>query len=274
MPGSVLLSVGPLVGIDGLRGVVLAVFPSSIYIEPRHGPLLVVHGAAHGHTPTSLVTAATQRDGWGASAGDAVSGGLGHLRVGPALFDARHSARWRPPPPVQRGITAIAAARHLRAIAAEASAALEAGCRALSAALLDGDAAAVDGAVHALVGSGPGLTPAGDDALVGLLAVLQRVGPRAACAWPLHTLSASVGARLGRTSPIGAHYLRLALDGHFGEHLIALVDALGAARLDAAAIARVRDSGASSGADTLAGVAAGLRLLGALSNTPILEEAA
>jgi hypothetical protein len=275
MPGTALLSVGPLAGIDGIRGVVLAVFPSSIYIEPRHGPLLVVHGPAHGHTPTSLVTAATQRDGWGASAGDAVSGGLGHLRVGPALFDARHAGRWCPPVPAQCGVTVATAARYLAAISGHASTSLAPACRALGSSLLDGDAAAADVATAALVGSGRGLTPAGDDALVGLLAVLRRAGRPGVCARPLHLLAASVGARLARTTAIGAHYLRLALAGHFGEHLTGLVDALGSAdAIDAAAVERVRRCGASSGADTLAGVAAGLRLLPALSSTHRLKEAA
>ena len=37
----------------------------------------------------------------------------------------------------------------------------------------------------------------------------------------------ALDALLRRTTPISAHYLRLAIDGHFGEHLTDLVDALG-----------------------------------------------
>jgi Protein of unknown function (DUF2877) len=275
MPGAAILSLGPLVGIDGLRGSVHAVFPSSIYIEAAGGPLLAVHGPGHGHTPTSLVAAGTPRDGWGVSAGDAVSGGFGHLRIGPALFDARQAGRWQAPTPTQSGVAATAALRLLPAIIMAASAPLDPACRALGAALLEGNSAAVDNTTAGLVGSGPGLTPAGDDAVVGLLAMLHRAGPPALCAGPLRLLGASIGARLAHTTSIGAHYLRLALLGHFGEHLTALVDVLGTgAAVDPAALARVRRSGASSGADTLAGVAAGLRLLHALSSTHRLEEAA
>ena len=267
MPDAVLVSVGPLVRIDGFRGVVHAVFPSSVYIEAGAGPLLVLHRPEHGHTPTSLIVADRRSDGWGAAAGDAVSGRLGHLRVGRSLFDGRQARAWRPPSPGRRGVAA--AGRALPTIAAAATAWLEPGCRLLYTALFDGDAAAVDACVAPLVGNGPGLTPAGDDALVGLLATLHRVGPPAASADPLRLLGASVSTRLARTTTIGAHYLRLALRGHFGEHLINLVDALDAdGVVDAASLARVLATGASSGADALAGVAAGLRLLCDISASP------
>jgi len=268
MPDAVLASVGPLVRIDGFRGVVHAVFQSSVYIEAVAGQWLVVHGPEHGHTPTSLIATGTQRDGWGTAAGDAVSGRLGHLRVGRSLFDGRQAGVWSPPAPERQGVSA--AGRAWPTIASAASTPLEASCRLLCCALFDGDATAVDDRVAALVGNGPGLTPAGDDALVGLLAMLHRVGPPAASADPLSLLDASVSTRLARTTAISAHYLRLALLGHFGEHLTDLVDALDEDdAVVAASVARVLATGASSGADALAGVAAGLRLLRELSHSSI-----
>jgi hypothetical protein len=264
MPDAVLVSVGPLVRIDGLRGSVHAVFPRSVYLEPETGPLIVLHGPEHGHTPTSLIVAGTHRDGWGARVGDTVSGRLGHLRVGRVLFDGRQAGVWRAPAPSRRGFAAAPWCE--RMIDDAATARLQPACRWLGAALLAGNAAAVDDGVAALVGNGPGLTPAGDDALVGLLALLHRVGPPSACARLLRLLDLSVNARLARTTPISAHYLHLALLGHTGERLTGLVDALGEdGVVDAASVARVRATGASSGADALAGVAAGLRLLRGIS---------
>jgi hypothetical protein len=272
MPDAVLVSVGPLVRIDGFRGVVHAVFPSAVYLQAQAGPLLVVHRPGHGHTPTSLIATGTQRDGWGIAAGEAVSGRFGHLRVGAMLFDGRQARVWRPPAPVRRG---AAEASALPMIAGAATADLEPSCRLLCTALLDGDAAAVDARVAALVGNGPGLTPAGDDALVGLLATLHRVGPPAGSADPLRLLDATIGARLGRTTPISAHFLRRASLGHFGEQLTGLVDALDADDATvAASVARVRATGASSGADALAGVAAGLRLLCDISSDHQVKETA
>jgi len=274
MPDAVLASVGPLVRIDGFRGVVHAVFPSAVYIQAQAGPLLIVHRPGHGHTPTSLIVSGTHCDGWGATTGDVVSGRLGHLRVGRSLFDGRQTRAWRPPSPARRGVAA--AARALRTIASAATAQLEPSCRQLGAALCAGDAAAVDDGVAALVGNGPGLTPAGDDALVGLLATLHRVGPSTASTTDLlRLLGAGVSTRLARTTVISAHYLRLALLGHFGEHLTDLVDALGEdGVVNAASLARVRAMGASSGADALAGVAAGLRLLRDISSTHQVKETA
>ncbi len=74
---------------------------------------------------------------------------------------------------------------------------------------------------------------------------------------------------LERTTPISAHYLRLALRGAFSERLTALLDtvadgpergALHDSRLDAA-IDAVAAVGATSGADALAGVTLTLDVL-------------
>jgi hypothetical protein len=66
---------------------------------------------------------------------------------------------------------------------------------------------------------------------------------------------------LARTSPISAHYLRLALAGHVGEHLLTLVDACLGGSAPPELVARVRATGATSGADALVGVDAALGLL-------------
>jgi len=116
--------------------------------------------------------------------------------------------------------------------------------------------------VKALVGLGEGLTPSGDDCLVGLLAVLHVTG----------FLSGHVGSpvhaqfcqclRLG-TSQLSGEFVRCALEGHFAEPLVLLVRALCAPATDAwpAHAATLAAVGHSSGVDAMVGIALGCRLL-------------
>jgi hypothetical protein len=116
--------------------------------------------------------------------------------------------------------------------------------------------------VDRLIGWGEGLTPAGDDFLIGLLAGLDAL---------MHDdqrrrrfrsgLAAVIAGRTQRTTPIAAHYLRLAAGGHFIEPLIAVRNALLAEDCSAvvdAALQRALAVGATSGADTVSGLLAGL----------------
>ncbi|BAL94233.1 DUF2877 domain-containing protein [Rubrivivax gelatinosus] len=123
--------------------------------------------------------------------------------------------------------------------------------RALQAAA-DGTAAP---ALVRLVGRGAGSTPAGDDVLIGALAHGWLVdGADSALRRALLPQREALGAL---TTPLGAAYLRRALDGVFGSHLIQLCRALPGAdeRLDRRA-GRVAQHGASSGIDTLLGFVA------------------
>ncbi|MBZ8139293.1 hypothetical protein CLD22_05175 [Rubrivivax gelatinosus] len=100
-----------------------------------------------------------------------------------------------------------------------------------------------------------GSTPAGDDVLIGALVHGWLVdGADSALRRALLPQREALGAL---TTPLGAAYLRLALDGVFGSHLIQLCQALPDAdeRLDRRA-ARVAQHGASSGIDTLLGFVA------------------
>ncbi len=113
-----------------------------------------------------------------------------------------------------------------------------------------------------LIGWGEGLTPAGDDFLVGLLAGLdafvegdERRGRMRGA------IAATVTSCRRRTTPIAAHYLTLAAGGHYNEPLVDLRNALLAEddrHVVDAALRRVLAIGASSGADTARGLLAGL----------------
>lgn len=116
--------------------------------------------------------------------------------------------------------------------------------------------------VQALVGLGEGLTPSGDDFLVGLLAVLHATGflPCSADA-PVHAQFCRY-VRLG-TSQLSGEFLRCAFAGHFAEPLVRLVRALCAPATDAwpAHAATLATVGHSSGVDAMVGIALGCRLL-------------
>jgi hypothetical protein len=124
------------------------------------------------------------------------------------------------------------------------------------------DPGAAQRQVARLVGWGEGLTPAGDDFLVGLLAGLDG-WPR--CDEPPHPLrdavASAITAQLHRTTEIAAHFLRLAVDGHFAAPLIGLCQALlgddDDKRVDHSLGAALA-IGATSGADVVSGLFAGL----------------
>ena len=116
----------------------------------------------------------------------------------------------------------------------------------------------VEGAAG-LIGLGEGLTPAGDDCLVGTLAVLSCLAAK----WltehaEVRTALASASER--GTTTLGREFLLHALGGSFSEPILRLM----LARSAAEAVERVEDlgrMGASSGADTLWGMRLALEAL-------------
>ena len=125
------------------------------------------------------------------------------------------------------------------------------------AALESGDRrAAADVATH-LIGLGPGLTPSGDDALVGIEAALHALdSPMAGF------LSLAVDDVEDRTTALAATLLRHAAAGEFAERLHTLLGALLGPDdgTISTAIDRATAWGATSGTDTLVGVLIGLDL--------------
>jgi hypothetical protein len=106
-----------------------------------------------------------------------------------------------------------------------------------------------------LVGLGPGLTPSGDDFLMGALAVLDALGRAKMHAALGHAVAAGAPTL---TSPLSACFLRAAAAGHVGECLHAMVAAALSGDIEAA-LAAARRIGHTSGWDALAGVATTLR---------------
>jgi hypothetical protein len=124
-----------------------------------------------------------------------------------------------------------------------------------------------------LTGLGPGLTPTGDDLLVGLAAMASRlsvsrvVAPGAAAAFA-RVLS---GLGAGRTTPAAGRLLAQASEGLYPSVLADVVEALGNDRISPLSLDRavslLARTGAHSGADLLAGALTLARAV-ALSEEP------
>jgi hypothetical protein len=165
---------------------------------------------------------------------------------------------------IQSEIEACEAVRPVRDVLAAAARRRVAGLAAgLALALEASDVARVRAAVAALVGLGPGATPSGDDALVGILlarALLSPEGPGAADARGA-ALRKAVRVESGRTTDVSRSYLLLACEGRFTSVLRDLARALcdgdvEAVRCEARRCAR---TGHTSGIDGLLGLVGALR---------------
>jgi hypothetical protein len=108
------------------------------------------------------------------------------------------------------------------------------------------------------IGKGRGLTPAGDDFLLGVLAAAHGLRPLLPQAEQvIQRLTAPGLFNAYQTTSVSAHYLQLALAGHFSQpvqrlvfHLLQTADATQVQQALNATLA----IGASSGADTSAGI--------------------
>lgn len=127
------------------------------------------------------------------------------------------------------------------------------------------DSAQVHAGVTCLAGLGPGLTPAGDDFLVGLLAALYacRLCAPVAQVELNHLCPMIAETAAGRTTRLSAAWLSHAGQGCFGEawhHLIQTLNS-GTAPVITAAAHRILTTGATSGVDAMNGFLFGISLL-------------
>lgn len=136
-------------------------------------------------------------------------------------------------------------------------------------ALAAGDVLEASDLAIELIGLGVGLTPSGDDYLVGLLAGLDATNDPVR-----YALATAIAAHADlRTTTIGAAALHHAAAGAFAERLHDVLIAMAIGGLDdlARAIERATAYGSTSGGDTLVGLFAALDLvLARSSNAPEL----
>lgn len=267
-------------------GIVHSVFANSYNIAIA-GLLVTVHGSSIPHTPTSVRVA----DPAGHHLVPSVRPGqparieqnlLRIESVGGVSYavDMSQASVWSPEPvrhitvtQAQRAIARLAAAERTHPLGGIASVSgVEARVRALQRSLLDHIESGTPesdlvGAASELIGLGPGLTPSGDDFLVGVMATLARGGGGggAALRAALEAISWAVAQREHTTSDVSRHYLRLATSGHFGQSLTELLDAFtwSSSVEQERCIRQLLAIGSSSGADTLAGIALGMAAIAA-----------
>ena len=286
-PRLTVAQVGYVAPTTNFDGIVHSVFAHVCNVEAPCGLLTIApHALADGPTVWRLASGDRPDFGHLFRRGERLQRRHNVATVGDVILDLSEAMTWRPPPWPSRASRAVAANLQVARVAlerrrrlcrsvidAEAAPSL----RALEEACRDLDLARAIAAIDRLVGWGEGLTPAGDDAIVGFLAAIGALAGSAAerIAF-VDALSAAVASRGARTTDISAHYLRLAAHGHFNADVRRLVHALAGgksgdgagvpAALDAPPDAPLQstldaalDVGATSGADMVAGMMAGFR---------------
>jgi Protein of unknown function (DUF2877) len=239
----------------GEAGQVHSVFSRAINVEWAGGRLLAVHGPGPLLAPFAVAVddasrlstvCPGERIVWGAGARPAASLALAwestttvDCSAGDAGGSGRGAAALLPEPPAP-GAPSLDSPLGVQARAE------------LAEGISRGDGHRVVGAARRLIGLGEGLTPAGDDCLVGALAVLHRARV------PWLTGDESVGRAIahathGRTTAVGREFILHAVDGLFSEVVLAVLRAASRDEAQRAA-ARLLGLGATSGADTLAGM--------------------
>lgn len=140
--------------------------------------------------------------------------------------------------------------------------------RSLCDSLLNGEESAIRPGVAALLGLGEGLTPSGDDLILGMMAAFSHcrlaLQPSlAACVQRLIECVDDLAPRA--TTRISANYLRLGALGEFSERLggaaIALLGESTSSEAVGPIIVRLLESGHSSGTDSAAGLYLGMTVL-------------
>jgi Protein of unknown function (DUF2877) len=251
-------SVGYRVPRSRFEGVVRAVFARACYVE-HAGALvtLAADGVANGPTTILMHGGADLRGV--VAPGDAV------------ILDLTRAKAWRPRAPrslldrrdrTRRAALArerLGEARRTRSSVLDRSGAaaitgVEEACREL-------DIGAARTRIGRFVGWGEGLTPAGDDYLVGLCAALRALAGRDAARRAfLRELAQCIASLRARTTPVSGHYLALAANGDFNADVLDARDALRAGRDDDRACVAFDDLlavGSTSGADALTGTLCG-----------------
>ena len=189
---------------------------------------------------------------------------LANLTATKCRDTAAKLARWLDQNAKEQGITPVLAARH----GAAARSPLH---RRLSDALMPMptsrhvSAGSIGEMAAQLIGLGEGLTPSGDDLLVGFLAVLHLTGAAAV----LSNAPAWLEPLVANTTDLSAAFIRCALEGHFSEPMVRFLHALYSIKpcdwqTPAADLARV---GHSSGVDAMVGIVFANQLFGSTHAT-------
>ena len=248
-----------------LAGRVHSVFEQCLNVQWRDESLLALHGP--GPLAAPFAASLSVLPGWRSlGPGTAVWNHGGRLRVGPLLIDTGTGASVDcSVPPSADGPEALAEwlsqFPHDPCAPALSSATGRLARERLAAGIRHDDASAFLAGARPLIGLGEGLTPAGDDCLVGALAALWRFAPYRISRQPAVRQDLARAASTGTTT-VAREFILHALDGRFSELVIALLTARSPEEARRAST-RLVGTGATSGADTLAGLRLALQPLSA-----------
>ena len=230
-------------------GRVHSVFERAINVLWRDGRLLTLHGPGPLAAPFAVALERLPTRG-------SVAPGM---PIGSWNFDWRDAERVAlemPNGPLGFAADALPERAGAQALRSPAGARTR---QALARGIAAGDARAFADAACTLIGFGEGLTPAGDDCVLGALAAVHRLAPGWLAAHTGQRDRLAEAART-RTTDLARDFLLEALDGRFAEPVLAILTALSDDLVGDAA-RRVLAMGASSGADTLCGIRLGCRAL-------------
>jgi hypothetical protein len=228
------------------------------------GEMWTVLGADRAASPFSIGLAAGSGR-FGANVGDRVNVRAGYVGIGRITLDCRSAARWTLRSwsrPVTDGLAIRLANVEDLARPRAWDRSVEMACEVTNALLRED--AVLNRAVRRTLGRGPGLTPAGDDVLVGILSLLTSGAAGLAGKEATSRLVEILAPILHETTDVSRHLLHQAARGLTGRAL----HELGQALLQDAphnvlmdAIERVLDIGCTSGADACVGLIAACRFV-------------
>ena len=246
-------------------GRVHSVFTNAVNLEFGDELWTVVAPSGHDAAFTVRLSGMVVPGDLGLRIHDPVCARSRHLRVGAAVIDARTEIRWMPQMydvdlyGLGERVTELeVAARHVAWAGSWPLAGAVAG------ALASGSRSDLNDAVRRTAGRGPGLTPAGDDVLVGVLAVLTAPGVATDYEPAAARLRAALAPALPTTTEISRALLGQASRGYVSRPVWELARSVlsgSAAAASARAQADVLAIGATSGGDACAGLVAACRLL-------------
>ncbi|HEX3403253.1 MAG TPA: DUF2877 domain-containing protein [Acetobacteraceae bacterium] len=258
------VSIGPTLNHDAVvTGVVHSSFPHALNMVVGDD-LWTLLSLGKSDLPFGIRVAADTLAGLPICPGDRVSVRGGFLAVGMqgVVVDFRAAPHWRVSPParlapgIEERLAIVARATAANAWSESSNIAFD-----VMTYLANKAGVPTDLLTH-VVGRGPGLTPAGDDVLAGILAILAlpQTGDRGHAART--TLTRLLRTLLPMTTSLSGSLLQQAAAGQFSkavhELLFTLVAAPSIAEL-MRAIANMLTIGATSGADTCMGIVAAAR---------------
>jgi hypothetical protein len=244
---------------EGFDGAVHSIFERVVNLADANGGLVSLAVRSLDNAPNTILVDAATFHGRGLRTGMPARARGGILTFDEARFSLRfeHAAPWHAKLPEYPENDAQLRA-NLSALQGHCPPLLEPLSRAIGDALMRDDVHGVRAHGRALLGLGPGLTPSGDDFLVGLFAVLNLA--RSPCHGMQRACDAILADAHQRTNAISIAALREAARGRVRDSIEALLHELVGRRPPGLhdALARVLAIGATSGRDMVAGIACGL----------------